>query len=358
MSRFQGRHNVRTFTNSDDDDDKLSFFKGRNSRLGYSASVSASGSVGDDSVDISDDAFSDNSSDSSDGERKTKKRKTVSIADLDSSTMDKLVSESAKSDSEKSRETTALSDGSDTQEIKLVQTVDDTQLSFSDMDPESPVKKNAFGDTRIKIDDNEDQEDLLGDLAVRQQKSINQARERVERSMKIKAMQKLEKEYTEKYKLPPILKLDDLQDKCQPFLHTAMDLLDGKIPSGFYMAAKAIFKNSNSAILSTRQLRQLDLSQFSAGFYGLMRQYVVSEMIVKEYEKKLKANRSPVLKWWGIEDFSTYVLAPEVLISLCISEMGMKPGKGEDMEEVRERAYELFENTREFGSKVADEHCD
>ena len=358
MSKHYKRHNVRTFTESDDND-KLSFFKCRRARMGTSHGSNTSTAVGDVSVDISDDAFSDSSNDTSNSnDRKKKRPKTMSMADLESSTMKQLTSEYGRSDSEKSREATALSDGSDTQEIKLVQTVDDTQLSFSDMDPESPVKKNVFGDTRITIDEGEDKEDLLGDLAQRQQKSINLARERTEHKMKLEAMEKVRKAYNAKYNLPPILKLDELQEKCQPFLHVAMDLLDGKIPSGFYMDAKAIFKKSNSSMLSTNQLRQLDLSQFSAGYYGLMRQYIVSEMIVKEYEAKLKANRSPILKWWGIEDFSTYVLAPEVLLSLCISEMDMKPEEGEDMEDVRERAFELFENTREFGLKVADENSE
>ena len=151
-----------------------------------------------------------------------------------------------------------------------------------------------------------------------------------------------------------------------------MDILEGKISSAYYFEAKNAFKNSQKAYLSVDEFRKLNLNKFTAGFYGLKRQLRVGEEIAKRYKRALTHNQPATLKWWGITDFCNYVLAPETLTSFCIYQLNLSnkscssktPNKHPKQQlnekeyyydpELRMLAYDLLEDTVEYGIIVAD----
>ena len=173
----------------------------------------------------------------------------------------------------------------------------------------------------------------------------------------------IEREYTERYHLPRMLPEQELILRCEPHLVIVDDLLDGKFASLYYRQGKRAFEASKNAILSTEEFRKLDINKYVAGYYGLRRQIRIGELVLERYCHRLLTSRSPTLKWWGVTDFANYIIAPEILLSLCIEEMGLSSGTGSDDAvgescddvEARERAFELFAKTVPFGLRVADE---
>lgn len=159
--------------------------------------------------------------------------------------------------------------------------------------------------------------------------------------------------FMKKYKLPLAYLEEDLLCATKQLLYTVDEVLSSKIASPYYTEAKRIANKSNKAFLSSEEFRQLDIKQFVAGYFGLKRQLTVGKQIIKLFEEKLTRNRSPAVKWWGVEDFANYVLAPEVLATLCIHDMKLLDDRKTDSE-VREKAYILFQETAQYGLEVAD----
>lgn len=162
----------------------------------------------------------------------------------------------------------------------------------------------------------------------------------------------IRQEYREKYALPPVLYRSDLIARVQPLLRLVKDLFKNRIASYYKHEATDAFKTSSNAILSLDEFRSMDIGRFMAGYYGLKRQLSVGEEILRQFKPFLIKRQGKTMKWWGVADFANYVLAPEVLASLCIQEMAL----GDDIydRETREKAYDIFHNTTEFGLAVAD----
>lgn len=289
--------------------------------------------------ELSDVSFSSNSV-NSDREEDNKGKMIsgkFSVDELSNPTIKVLEDEEKK---EKSFGSGEFDDSIETSDVSLIE-----NLTGSDLN----LKRKYI------IDEDDEDIDSINNLNKRYQRSMDIINKNLTVLNSQEDIEEIKSEYEKKYNLPQVLSLEKIRSICEPFLPIALDLLNGKISSGYYTKAKQIYKKSTSSILSSKDLRQMDLTTFFAGYYGLMRQYVVGDMIAKQYKKELKDNKSPVLKWWGVEDFSVYILAPEVLISLCISEMKLKPKKGEDDLDIREYVYNIFEDTKKFGLKVADE---
>lgn len=299
-------------------------------------------------AELSDDTFNGDSS--SDGEKDKKKQRT--IEDLESDILKKMTK---VEDGEV--EQPVLDDSSMEESRLLIDSVPDIDIDIPKYKPDSPIKK-----VQLDSDDEDDidrkDSDSLSTKIKKNMRAMKKIRNGLNSTMTAEAVVSYKKRVTKKYKLPPILSLHEIKDKCKPFLNTALDILDGKRQSGYYPRAKQMAKESNVSYLSTNEMRRLDLQYFFAGYYGLMRQYLVGQMIVDEYKDILERNKSPVLRWWGAEDFSAYVLAPDVLTEFCISEMGWKPNKDEDEVDVRERVFTLFQDTRDFGLNIADRELD
>ncbi|SCV03198.1 LANO_0G02740g1_1 [Lachancea nothofagi CBS 11611] len=148
------------------------------------------------------------------------------------------------------------------------------------------------------------------------------------------------------YKVPPVLFADELMQKIEKHLSVVEQVLGGKQGSLFYDNARKAYKGSQKAVLSVSEFRKLDLNHFTAGYYGIKRQMRVAIEILHRNKRLLERKNGEVLKWWGPRDFAQYVLAPEVLCALCREEMQLQS---------IEDAYDIMENTTEFGHVVADE---
>ncbi|QLL31263.1 hypothetical protein HG536_0B01240 [Torulaspora globosa] len=162
----------------------------------------------------------------------------------------------------------------------------------------------------------------------------------------------LRRKYEQKFALPSILYRSELIMRIQPFLRLVEDLFKNRVSSYYKHEAASASKASNNAFLSLDEFRSMDISRFVAGYYGLRRQLSVGEEILRQFRPFLLKRQGKTMKWWGVADFANYVLAPEVLASFCIDEMQL----GDDIydRETREKAYELFHNTTEFGLAIAD----
>ncbi|CAI4049420.1 hypothetical protein SKDZ_14G0750 [Saccharomyces kudriavzevii ZP591] len=176
------------------------------------------------------------------------------------------------------------------------------------------------------------------------------------------------KEYTGKFNLPPMLFSDELLNEIEPFMPIVVDILKGRVSSAYYFKAKNAYKDSEKAYLSVDEFRKLNLNRFTAGFYGLKRQLRVGEEISKRYRKELTHDQPATLRWWGVADFCNYILAPEILTSFCIHQLNLYGKLPQDKHtknqrdkkqlyydpEIRMLAYDLLEDTVEYGTTVAD----
>ncbi|QLQ78776.1 hypothetical protein HG537_0B01250 [Torulaspora globosa] len=158
--------------------------------------------------------------------------------------------------------------------------------------------------------------------------------------------------YQQKFSLPPILYRSELIIRIQPFLQVIEELFQNRVSSYYKHEASNASKASKNAFLSLEEFRSIDVRRFLAGYYGLKRQLSVGEEILRQFRPFLLKRQGKTMKWWGIEDFANYVLAPEVLASFCIQEMQL--GDNIYDRDTREKAYDIFQNTTEFGLAIAD----
>lgn len=163
---------------------------------------------------------------------------------------------------------------------------------------------------------------------------------------------RIRREYNDQYGLPPILYLSDLLARIQPLLSVVEDMYKHRVHSPYKFEATAAREASNSAVLSLSDFRSMNINKFVAGYYGLKRQLSVGEEILRHFKAFLLRRQGKTMNWWGLTDFTNYVLAPEVLASLCIVEMNL----GDDLYDpvTREKAYDMFHCTVQFGLVVAD----
>lgn len=149
----------------------------------------------------------------------------------------------------------------------------------------------------------------------------------------------------EKYKLPPVLFLEELQARASIHLSKCESILSGKMSSLYYTMAKQVAKNSKRQVITKEDLTDLNIMKFTAGYFGSRRQAIVGMLIMEKYGSELKKHKNPVVTFWGPFDFSQYVLAPEILSHLCMEDFNLKN---------IEDAWDILQATIDFGIKVAD----
>lgn len=254
--------------------------------------------------------------------------------------MKKLAS---KSRGRKERENEEVVLGPDA--IKLVQSIETDKIQ-----PALELNKQLSD-----LNDDNDAIDGFVDKVIEKRRKEDEQRHIKPKTTRDEILKKyrVRKRYMKKFKLPSLLYGAEIIEKIQPHLPVVTDILTGRLNSPFYYEAKQIFQKSSKPFLSVEEFRSLDLNNFLAGFYGFKRQMKVGEEILSKYSSDLKKSKSPTLQWWGAEDFANYVLAPEVLVSLCIAEMKL-PKKNGTMEKSRLKVHDLFEDTVEYGIEVAD----
>lgn len=157
---------------------------------------------------------------------------------------------------------------------------------------------------------------------------------------------KIRLKYIKQFNLPPVSFMPDLTARAKKYFYIIDEVLSGKRRSLYYNNGRNAFKQSNKPMMSVSDFRKLDLSLFTAGYFGIKRQIILSIEILREYEDQISKKQNPVIRWWGTIDFSHYILAPEVLCYVCQEEMNLS-----DIE----FAWNIMEDTTEFGLKVADE---
>lgn len=175
----------------------------------------------------------------------------------------------------------------------------------------------------------------------------------------------------EKYKIPEMVYSNKLEELCIPLLPIVNLILKGKVISEYYENAKVIYKASNRSSFIPTDVPRKKLDMLMAGFYGQRRQIIVRELILSKYKGDLWKSKNPTIKWWGPDDFATFVLAPEVLLVLAILQMKKGSKKlrkkiklhleelsKEELEELqndREDMYDIFQDTVEYGLRVTDD---
>ncbi|CCK70730.1 Rtc4p KNAG_0F00610 [Huiozyma naganishii CBS 8797] len=181
----------------------------------------------------------------------------------------------------------------------------------------------------------------------------------------------IKKQLEEKFQLPPILYKQKMVRKIRPYMSVVEQILKGKVISPYYNDAKSVFQKSKRPFVTAEELSALDVHDFTAGFYGLKRQICIGNEILQKFGDQLSNHPSPTIKWWGVKDFATYVLAPEVLALLAIEELKqfssvystvlvhakkrpLTDFEWQELENARFAATEVFDATADYGLQVTD----
>ncbi|CCH58361.1 hypothetical protein TBLA_0A05680 [Henningerozyma blattae CBS 6284] len=303
---------------------------------------------------------------------------SIELSDLDSSVMQELeergIIESIPS-SPRKRHKTTKNRSKNNNEVVLTQNINDEKICELKREKSTTKELTETISTWIslnaKINQCEDEEqeakekerELASSPGRSSLRFEQAAEEAVEEAARETYVQKLliRKRNGALYQLPPVLFLDDLIEKVEPYIYVAKEIIDRKRGSKYYGDAINVFKNSKRVSLTHEEFTSIDMTKFQAGFYGVKRQLRVGDLIAEELRQDLLRCGSPVVKWWGVVDYSRYVLAPEVLIHLCLEEVFLNKknihyakNKKKDEMDLLDDAYTLFEDTIEFGSIVAD----
>lgn len=163
------------------------------------------------------------------------------------------------------------------------------------------------------------------------------------RTEQAKASATREKYKDREFPLPMLKK--ELRRRVQHHLSVVPKLLAGKEElSVFYSLAYRQQEKLPHTTMSSGELFDIPWHQFIAGFYGLMRQNYISQMIQSEHGALLRRSRNKTVVYWLPDMFATYVMAPEIIIRLVMEDMNLSKAKAED----------LLRRTGDYGNHVAD----
>lgn len=217
------------------------------------------------------------------------------------------------------------------------------------------AKEDFIAKSIIDLDGNEDV------LEIRDDKSVIDPAVAIE-----KKKLDLRKKYIINWNVPKTLLMPKLIAKVKPYLEIIPLIVAGKFPSRYGYLSKKLFNQSQYEVLTTHEMNNLNLDLFQAGYYGFKRQFLIGRMIYdKFYKKLLKKILSPHIQWWGALEFCKYVLAPELLLLVCVQEMHLKKENdtthqenyatpSDELLDAMDEACHIFENTLDFGTQVAD----
>ncbi|KAG0682618.1 Restriction of telomere capping protein 4 [Pichia californica] len=142
--------------------------------------------------------------------------------------------------------------------------------------------------------------------------------------------------------------LEDIRILVKKYRKVLVDILNGEIGSFFYTEAKVLQQSSPMMSIKGDEIHNLPKHRFY-GYIGAVRGFHIGKMIENDsFLNELlreKMRYSDVIKFWGINNFSQYVLAPELIAHLILDE-----GKLEDLDE----AYDIMEDTNDYGMFVTN----
>lgn len=155
------------------------------------------------------------------------------------------------------------------------------------------------------------------------------------------------KKYKNKKIPKPIVSRKALLVRANKYMDLIPKILGGKLSTSiFYEYAKAQKMKSEHETMSTLDKWRIKWEKYCGGYYGFQRQSIIGAQILDKYEKKLtrfcKSNKTA--SYWNPSQFSTYVLANEIIIRMIMEDMNLDFDKAE----------KLCLETVDYGIVVAD----
>lgn len=153
------------------------------------------------------------------------------------------------------------------------------------------------------------------------------------------------KEKFQKFDIPPPTSSKRTL-KSRVMKHKAIipDILNGSIASHYYNLANQQYKSSNNSSMTTEDNWQINWSKFIGGYYGLKRQQFIALILLSEFKLLIQNVKNATVNYWNYNQFTTYVLANEIIIRLVMEDMGYSQSKAE-----------LFlEDTQDYGQYITD----
>jgi hypothetical protein len=142
--------------------------------------------------------------------------------------------------------------------------------------------------------------------------------------------------------------INDIEIIINKYRNVLIDILNGKTGSYFYNEAKKLQQSSSLMNIKGDEIHNLKKDKYY-GYIGAVRGFHIGKMIEQDEELlallKEKLKLSNVIKFWGIDNFTQYVLAPEV-----IAHISLNTGNLEDMD----AAYDELEETNDYGMFVTN----
>lgn len=145
-----------------------------------------------------------------------------------------------------------------------------------------------------------------------------------------------------------IQKVEHIREIVEKYRAVVIDILEGQIGSYFYNEAKKLQQASPLMTIRGEDISNLPKERFY-GYIGAVRGFHIGKAIERDPTLrnliKEKAKFSKVINFWGVDNFTQYVLAPEVIAHIVLEQ-----GKLEDLD----AAYDEMEETNDYGIFVTN----
>jgi hypothetical protein len=152
--------------------------------------------------------------------------------------------------------------------------------------------------------------------------------------------------YKDKVIPSPIVSKRQLVKLIDSMIPTIKQLLQSKeFNSVYFQLASAQQEKSKTETITEHDKLQIDWDTYTSGYFGINRQLMMSTIIQSRCRQELQTEiNHKVIKYWGIEGFSTYVLANEVAIRITMN----------DLHYTFDEASEMLRSTVDYGKYIAD----
>ena len=210
----------------------------------------------------------------------------------------------------------------------------------------SPVKmaKKRKTETGIKVeglleisDDDDNDNDKLKEKDKSQPKTLNEKFDsnNILHSLDQQNRSKYDdvlKKYKKKKIPKPIVSRKELLARANKYMDLIPKILGGKLNTSiYYEYAKAEQVKSDRETMPALDKWRINWEKYYGGYYGFQRQSIIGAYILDRYEKKLtkfcKDNKTA--RYWNMSQFSTYVLANEIIIRMIMEDMNLDFDKAE-----------------------------
>lgn len=121
-------------------------------------------------------------------------------------------------------------------------------------------------------------------------------------------------------------------------------ILNGTTASHYYNLAKQQYKSSNNSSMTKADNWQINWASFIGGYYGLKRQQFVALILLSEFKSLIQNIKNATVSYWNYHQFTTYVLANEIIIRLVMKDMHCSQIKAEN----------IILETHEYGQFITD----